>query len=240
MADVIHKKGTSPAELSLRVGLLGSEPWSEAIRKEIEGGLHITALDNYGLSEIIGPGVSVECREKNGLHIFEDHFIPEVIDPETGEILPDGEIGELVLTTITKEAFPMIRYRTGDLTSLDHSSCPCGRTLVRMSRVAKRTDDVVIVQGVKVVPSRIEEILKEVEGTEPHFRLRIDRTGALEELEVWVEISDQIFFDEIRRMDALQEEIQKRLEEALGLFVSVKLVEPMSIQKWEESSGNSQ
>jgi phenylacetate-CoA ligase len=240
IVKVIDEQGVSPAELSLRVGLLGAEPWSEAVREDIERRLHITALDNYGLSEIIGPGVSVECKEKNGLHIFEDHFIPEVIDPETGERLPDGESGELVLTTITKEAFPMIRYRTGDLTSLDHSACPCGRTLVRMSRVAGRTDDIVIIQGVKVLPSRIEQILTEIEGTEPHFRLSVDRSGALDELEVSVEVSPEIFFDEVKRMSALQKEIQKRLEEALGFFVRVKLVEPMSIRKWKVNSGNDQ
>jgi phenylacetate-CoA ligase len=240
MVDVMNRQGVSPAELSLRVGLLGAEPWSEAVREEIEEGLHITALDNYGLSEIIGPGVSVECQEKIGLHIFEDHFVPEIIDPETGQAVADGEIGELVLTTITKEAFPMIRYRTGDLTSLDHSACPCGRTLVRMSRVSGRTDDMVVIQGINVFPSQIEQILAEIEGTEPHYRLRVDRSGARDELEVWVEVSDQIFFDEIKKLSALQEEIQKRLEEVLGFFVRVRLVEPMSIQKWKNSSGNSQ
>jgi len=239
MVDVMNKQGISPAELSLRVGLLGSEPWSEIVRKEIEKGLHITALDNYGISEIIGPGVSAECEEKNGLHIFEDHFIPEVIDPDTGEVLPEGEAGELVLTTITKEAFPMIRYRTGDLTSLNYAACPCGRTLVRMSRVAGRTDDMIIIQGVKVLPSRIEQILTEIEGTEPHFQLNVDRSGTLDELEVLVEVSGQIFFDEVKKMRALQDEIQRQLKEALGFFVRVKLVEPMSIQKWRDSSGNS-
>jgi phenylacetate-CoA ligase len=240
MVDVMNKQGVSPAELSLRVGMFGAEPWSEAVRKEIEDGLHITALDNYGLSEIIGPGVSVECQEKDGLHIFEDHFIPEIIDPETEQALPDGEMGELVLTTITKEAFPMIRYRTGDLTSLDYSACPCGRTLVRMSRVAGRTDDMVVIQGVNVFPSQIEQILTEIEGTEPHYRLRVDRSSALDELEVWVEVSEQIFFDEVKKLRALQEEIQKRLEEALGFSVRVRLVEPMSIQKWKDISGDSQ
>ena len=231
MVDAMDKQGVSPAELSLRVGLLGAEPWSEMVRKEIEEGLHITALDNYGLSEIISPGVSAECKEKNGMHIFEDHFIPEVVDPDTGEVLPDGETGELVLTTITKEAFPMIRYRTGDLTSLNYAECPCGRTLVRMSRVAERTDDIIIIQGVKVLPSRIEQILTEIEGTEPHFRLNVDRSGALDELEVSVEVSGQIFFDEVKKMRALQEKIRRQLNEALGFFVRVKLVEPMSIQK---------
>ncbi|MBD3183337.1 AMP-binding protein [Candidatus Poribacteria bacterium] len=235
LADIVKKSDISPAELSLRVALIGSEPWSEPVRLEIEEGLHILALDNYGLSEIIGPGVSCECQEKNGLHIAEDHFIAEVINPDTEELLPDGEVGELVLTTITKEAFPVIRYRTGDLTSLDRSKCICGRTLARMSRVAKRTDDLVIVQGVKIQPALIGQILTEIEGTEPHFRLRVDRSGAKDELEVRVEVSENIFFDEIRRMDALHEEIQKRLEEALGFFVRVKLVEPNSIQRLNDS-----
>lgn len=233
LVEVINKEGISPAELTLRVGLIGSEPWSENVRREIEENLHITALDNYGLSEIIGPGVSVECEKKNGLHIFEDHFIPEIINPETGEKLSDGEVGELVLTTITKEAFPMIRYRTGDLTSLDHSRCACGRTIVRMSRVFERTDDVVSIQGIKVLPSKIKQILAEIEGTETHFRLRVDRTGALDELEVWVEVSQNMFFDEVKKMKSLQDKIEKRLEEAFGFFVRVKLVEPMSIRKWK-------
>lgn len=236
MASTLVKQGGSPAELSLRVALLGSEPWSESVRKEIEDGLHITALDNYGISEIIGPGVSVECTKKNGLHIFEDHFVPEIIDPDTKQVLPDGEVGELILTTITKEAFPMIRYRTGDITSLDHSKCACGRTLARMARVSERTDDVIIVRGIKVLPERIGQILADIEGTQPHFRLSVDRRAALDELEVSVEVSEKIFFDEVKKMRVLQEEIQRQLEEALGFFVRIKLVEPMSIQKWKNSS----
>lgn len=152
MVNVVNKQNVSPAELHVRLGLIGAEPWSEAVRREIEDGLHITALGNYGLSKTIGLGVSIECQEKRGLHIFEDHFIPEIIDPEIGEVLPDGEMGELVLTTITREAFPMIRYRTGDFTSLDHSACPCGLTLVRMSRLAERTDDLSIIRDAEVLP----------------------------------------------------------------------------------------
>ena len=238
IANVMKTQGISPAELTLRVGLFGSEPWSEAIRKEIEDGFHITALDNYGLSEIMGPGVSVECYEKNGLHIFEDHFIPEVIDPKTGESLPDGEKGELVLTTITKEAFPMMRYRTGDCTSLDHSTCLCGRTLVRMSRVSERTDDMIVIQGINIYPSQIGQILTDIEGTEPHYRLRVDRNGALDELEVWVEVSGSIFFDEIKKMSAIEAQIQRSIQESFGLPIKVRLVEPGSIKKWKESSDN--
>jgi phenylacetate-CoA ligase len=238
IANVMNDQGISPAILSLRVGLFGSEPWSEAIRKEIENKLHIIALDNYGLSEVMGPGVSVECEHKNGLHIFEDHFIPEVINPKTGDPVPDGEKGELVLTTITKEAFPMIRYRTGDYTSLDHSICPCGRTIVRMSRVSERTDDMIVVQGINIYPSQIEQILTEIEGTEPHYRLRIDRNSASDELEVWVEVSGKIFFDEIKKMSAIEQEIQRRIEESFGLSIRVRLVEPGSIKKWKDSSGS--
>lgn len=234
--NVMERQNISPASLSLRVGLFGAEPWSENIRKEIEEKLHILALDNYGLSEVMGPGVSVECQHKNGLHIFEDHFIPEVIDPVTCQRLPDGKKGELVLTTITKEAFPMIRYRTGDYTSLDHSTCPCGRTIVRMSRVSERTDDMIVIQGINIYPSQIGQILSEVEGTEPHYRLKVDRNGVIDELEVWVEVSPEIFFDEIRKMSALEEEITKRIEDNFGLSVRVKLVEPGSIQKWKETS----
>lgn len=236
IANVLKSEGVSLAELSLKIGLFGAEPWSEAIRKEIEEGLHITAIDNYGLSEIMGPGVSVECYEKNGLHIFEDHFIPEVIDPKTGEPLPDGEKGELVLTTITKEAFPMIRYRTGDYTSLDHSTCLCGRTFVRMSRVSERTDDMIVVQGINIYPSQIKQILTEIEGAEPHYRLKVDRNGALDELEVWVEVSSHIFFDEIKKMSAIEEQIQKRIEETFGISIKVRLVEPGSIKKWKDNS----
>ncbi len=238
IANAMKRDGISPASLSLRVGLFGAEPWSESIRKEIEESLHITALDNYGLSEVMGPGVSVECYEKNGLHIFEDHFIPEIIDPKTGQNLPDGEKGELVLTTITKEAFPLIRYRTRDFTSLDHSICKCGSTLVRMSRVSERTDDTIVVQGINVYPSQIEQILKEIEGAEPHYRLRVDRQGALDELEVWVEVSPYIFFDEVKKMNAIGDEIQKRLEETFGFSMKVKLVEPGSIRKWKDSNNS--
>jgi len=171
IAETVERSGVAPAELSLRVGIFGAEPWPESVREKIEDTLHITAIDCYGLSEVIGPGVSVECERKNGLHIFEDHFIAEVIDPSTGERLPDGQMGELVLTTITKEAFPLIRYRTGDLTSLDRSPCPCGRMTVRMSRVMERTDNMVVVRGVNIFPSQIERILAEIQGEKPRFEM---------------------------------------------------------------------
>jgi phenylacetate-CoA ligase len=231
IAEKIMGQGINLAELSLRVGLFGAEPWSEEMRQKIEDILHITATDNYGLSEIIGPGVSCECEQKNGMHIFEEHFIPEIINPKTGEILPDGEKGELVLTTITKEAFPMIRYRTGDFSSLEHSPCACGRTLARMSRVMERTDDTIVIQGVNVFPSAIKKILAEIEGAEPHFRLIVDRNQIPEELEIWVEVSEDIFSDEIKGLVALKQRIQDNISESLRLPVRVKLVEPKSIRE---------
>jgi len=230
IADAIRKSEINLAELTLRVGLFGAEPWSETIRDKIESSLHITAMDNYGLSEIIGPGVSGECECKDGLHIAEDHFIPEIINPTTGKPLQTGETGELVLTTITKEAFPMIRYRTGDLTRLNYSLCPCGRTSVRMSKVMERTDDMLLIRGINVFPSQIERVLEEVEGTEPNYRLVVDRSTTPEELEIWVEVSDETFFDEIKVMLELKGKIQNRIEEELGFPVGVKLVEPKTIR----------
>lgn len=230
IAKALTESSINPAELSLRVGLFGAEPWTESIRQKIEETLHITALDNYGISEIIGPGVAGECEHKNGLHLMEDHFIPEVIDPDTGEVLPDGEKGELVLTTVTKEAFPLIRYRTGDMTTLTHESCQCGRTLARMSRVMERTDDMVVVQGVNVFPSDIKKIIAEIEGTEPHYRLRVSREEVPETLQIDVEISEDILFDEMGKLVDLKREIESRVEEIAGAPVRVKLAEPKSIR----------
>jgi phenylacetate-CoA ligase len=230
IADAIERSGIAPAELSLKIGIFGAEPWSESVRQRLEEVLHITAIDSYGLSEVIGPGVSVECEHKNGLHIFEDHFIAEVIDPATGEVLPDGEIGELVLTTITKEAFPLIRYRTGDLTSLDRSKCPCGRTIARMSRVMERTDNMILVRGVNIFPSQVGRILSSIQGSEPRFELIVDRSeGVPERLEVHVEVSSGIFIDEVRKLMELEERMKETLEEELRVPVQVRLVEPRSI-----------
>ena len=189
IADRMEKMGIDPKSLSLKVGLFGAEPWSEAMRKEIESRLFISATDNYGLSEIIGPGVAGDCEQKCGMHIFEDAFLPEIIDPETGAVLPPGSVGELVLTTLTKEAFPMIRYRTRDITSLDYAPCACGRTMVRMKKTMGRSDDMLIIKGVNVFPSQIEEILFAVEGCEPHYQLVVDRQGAMDVLEVRIEVT---------------------------------------------------
>ena len=233
MYEVMTEMGVSPKDLKLRAGIFGAEPWSENMRREIENKLGIDAYDIYGLSEVIGPGVAIECQYKKGLHIFEDHFIPEIIDPATGEVLPPGEEGELVLTTITKEAFPIIRYRTRDLTSLNYEACPCGRSHVRMKKVLGRSDDMIIVRGVNVFPSMVESVLLTIAGVEPHYLLVVDRVGNLDELEVWVEVSEQFFSDQVRKLEELGRTIQKELENALGILVKVRLVEPKSLERFE-------
>lgn len=233
LADKMEKMGIDPKSLSLKVGLFGGEPWSEAMRREIESRLCLSATDNYGLSEIIGPGVAGECRHKCGMHIFEDAFIPEIIDPETCQPLPPGSVGELVLTTLTKEAFPMIRYRTRDMTSLDYAKCTCGRTMVRMKKTMGRSDDMLIIKGVNVFPSQIEEVLFAVEGCEPHYQLVVDRNGSMDVLEVRIEVTENIFFDEMKRQKAFLETVEKRIESVLGVGVTVKLVEPNSIPRQE-------
>jgi phenylacetate-CoA ligase len=233
LAEAMAEMKVDPQSIALRVGLFGSEPWSENMRREIEGKLSILATDNYGLSEVIGPGVAGECERKNGLHLFEDHFYPEIVDPETGEVLPYGEEGELVLTTLTKEAFPVIRYRTGDISRLNPAPCRCGRTSIRMARVSGRTDDMLIIRGVNVYPSQIEQVLLEIDGTEPHYQIIVDRTGALDELEVQVEVGEGLFFDEMKKQRQLVEEIEEKLRSALSLSAKVKLVEPKTITRYE-------
>lgn len=233
LADRIDKMGIDSKGLSLRVGLFGGEPWSDAMRREIESRLSISATDNYGLSEIIGPGVAGECEYKCGMHLFEDTFIPEIIDPDTGATLPPGSAGELVLTTLTKEAFPMIRYRTRDITSLNFSQCECGRTLVRMKKTMGRTDDMLIIKGVNVFPSQIEEILVAIEGCEPHYQIVVEKMGAMDVLEVHIEVTENIFFDEMKMQRAFLEKIEKRIESVLGVGITVKLVEPNSIPRHE-------
>lgn len=233
IADKMERMGIDPKGLSLKFGLFGGEPWSEAMRREIENRLCISATDNYGLSEIIGPGVAGECQCKSGMHIFEDSFIPEIIDPDSGEVLPPGSVGELVLTTLTKEAFPMIRYRTRDITSLDYSPCECGRTIVRMRKTMGRSDDMLIIRGVNVFPSQIEEVLMAIEGCEPHYQLVVSREGAMDLLEVHIEVTENIFFDEMKMQRAFLENIEKRIESVLGVGIQVKLVEPNSIPRHE-------
>jgi phenylacetate-CoA ligase len=233
IADRMEKMGIDPKTLSLKVGLFGAEPWSEAMRKEIESRLFISATDNFGLSEIIGPGIAGDCEYKCGMHIFEDAFIPEIIDPDTGEVLPPGSVGELVLTTLTKEAFPMIRYRTRDITSLDYSPCACGRTMVRMKKTMGRSDDMLIIKGVNVFPSQIEEVLFAIEGCEPHYQIIVDRKGPLDALEIQIEVTENIFFDEMKRQRAFLEMVEKRIDSVLGVGATVRLVEPNSIPRHE-------
>jgi len=234
IADKIEKMGHNPRKyLSLKVGLFGGEPWSEEMRREIEYRLNIIATDNYGLSEIVGPGVAGECLCKNGMHICEDHFLPEIIDPETEEVLPPGSKGELVITNIVQEAIPLIRYRTRDITRLHYEPCECGRTLVRMEKTMGRSDDMLIIKGVNVFPTQIEEVLFQVEGCEPHYQLIIDREGTLDTLEVQVEVNENIFFDEMRKQRAFVEMLEKRLATNIGLHAKVKLVEPSKIVRHE-------
>ena len=234
LSETLGEMGMDPKELKLRVGLFGAEPWTDQMRREIEERLGIDATDNYGLSEVIGPGVSGECMEaKSGLHIFEDHFIPEVIDPSTGEVLPHGKKGELVITTITKEALPLIRYRTRDITHLYREPCSCGRSLIKMAKPSGRTDDMLIIRGVNVFPSQVEEVLLEVEGTSPHFQLVVDRKGYLDGLEIWVEASEGIFFDSMRRQRDLVDKIRDKISSVLGISVKVRLVEPRTLERTE-------
>jgi phenylacetate-CoA ligase len=233
IADTINEMGIDINSLSLKYGLFGAEPWSEGMRQEIQQRLRIKATDNYGLSEVMGPGVAGECLERNGLHINEDHFLIEVVDPKTLEPVPVGEVGEMVVTTLTKEAFPVIRFRTRDLTRLMAEPCPCGRKLMKMSRVMGRTDDMLIIRGVNVFPSQIEEVLCDIEGTEPHYQIIVERHGALDEVTVLVEVSESIFFDEMKKQSELVALIRKRLSIELGISVDVKLVEQKTLERFE-------
>jgi phenylacetate-CoA ligase len=220
-------------KIKLKAAILGAEPWTENMRLEIESKLHIKAYDIYGLSEIMGPGVAADCEFHKGLHVYEDHFIPEIINPETLEAAKPGELGELVITTVTKEALPLFRYRTKDLTSITYEKCECGRTLPRISRFKGRTDDMLIIRGVNVFPSQVEAALLEIGETSPHYLLIVDRINNLDVLEVWVEVEERFFFDEIKELEGLTKKIAHVLQNALGLSVKVKLVEPKTIERSE-------
>ena len=239
LAEAALEMGVDLSESSLRVGFFGAEAWTERMRAEIENKLGITALDTYGLSEVIGPGVAAECGCKAGMHIYEDHFLPEIVDPTTGEPLPHGWRGELVFTTLTKEALPLIRYRTGDITTLNTEPCSCGRTLVRMERVAGRTDDMVTVRGIKFFPSQIESILLRFEGIDPHYQIIVNREGALDDLEVRVEVSRAVYsglLDETRRLECFERAIRAEIESVLGIGARVRLVEPGSLERTEHKA----
>jgi phenylacetate-CoA ligase len=234
LSEAAMEDGIDIRRLKLRVGIFGAEPWSEAMRSEIEDKLGLTALDIYGLSEIMGPGVAQECfAGKNGLHIWEDHFIPEIIDPASGERVADGEKGELVITTITKEGIPLIRYRTRDITSITYAPCVCGRTHARIARMSGRSDDMLIIRGVNVFPSQIESILVGIEGVEPHYLLIVDRKENLDTLEVQVEVIEALFSDEVKVLQGLSRRIEKEIKDMLGVTCTVRLVEPKTIQRSE-------
>jgi phenylacetate-CoA ligase len=236
LASWLQEQHLHAESLNLRVGLFGAEPWSESLRLQLEESFHIRALDNYGLTEIIGPGVAGECGARNGLHINEDHFIVEVIDPKSLEPLPAGEQGELVFTTITKEGFPLIRYRTGDLSELLEGPCSCGRSLRRMGRVSGRTDDLIFFKGAKIFPSQIEEILLETEGAAPHYRIVLDRQDGNETMEIQVEMLESFpAFDELKNLERLRDSVARSIEQRLGVQAKVTLVEPRSLLR--ESGG---
>jgi len=230
IAEALEEQQIPLSSLHLRWGMFGSAPWPETVRQQIEQALGISATDNYSISEVMGPGVSGECEEnKEGLHINEDHFLCEVIDPDSGEILGEGEMGELVITTLTKEALPIIRYRTRDLASITTEPCSCGRTLARMSRIFSRTDDMLIVGGVKILPSQIEEILLQVEGVEPHYRIILDQEGGKDTLEVQIEVSPALLTGDVSHLLKIQNALRSRLQADLGVEAELKLVEARTI-----------
>jgi phenylacetate-CoA ligase len=220
-------------KLPLRAGVFGAEPWTESMRRRIEEGAGIKAYDIYGLSEIIGPGVGVECACQAGLHIFEDHFYVEIVEPQTGRLLPDGEEGELVLTTLSKQAMPLIRYRTRDISALVKEACGCGRTLRRIRRISRRADDMLIIRGINVFPSQVETVLLDVEGTLPHYQIILTRERGLDQMEVQVEVTSEIFSDTVGALEALEKSLAEALERGLQIRVQVTLVEPHTIQRSE-------
>jgi phenylacetate-CoA ligase len=233
LAEALEEFKIKRSDLKLRVGVFGAEPWTENMRREIEAKWNIKAIDIFGLSEVIGPGVSAECSEQDGLHVFEDHFIPEIVDPVTLKPMQEGETGELVFTTVTKEGLPLLRYRTRDLTSLNYQKCGCGRTLVRMKKCTGRSDDMLIIRGVNLFPSQIETVLLNMSETKPHYMIIVDRVNNLDTLEVWVEVEQEFFMDRISEFQNLTRKIQHNIESATGLGVNVKLVEPKTIERSE-------
>jgi phenylacetate-CoA ligase len=236
LAEAIQDSGIKRDEFRLRVGVFGAEPWTENMRREIEDKLKIKAIDIYGLSEVIGPGVASECLFQEGLHVNEDHFYPEIINPETLEVLPAGTAGELVFTTLTKEGLPLIRYRTRDLTRLNTEKCRCGRTLSRMDKCLGRSDDMLIIRGVNLFPSQVESTLLEISDIKPHYQLIVDRINNLDTLELRVEVDEAFFLDRISQLEALSKKIQDTLESSLGLGIKITLVEPRVIERSEGKS----
>lgn len=233
IAEFAAEEGIEMSSLNLKSAMLGAEPWSESMRKEIENKLHLKAYDIYGLTEIIGPGVASECEQQNGLHIFEDHFYPEIINPETGDPVAPGEKGELVISTITKEGSPILRYRTRDITFFIQEECPCGRSSRRMHRLLGRNDDMLIIRGVNIFPSQVEHVLVKIDTIEPHYQLIVDRKGSLDNIEVQVEMNEQLFSDEIKNLKATEQFIERELHSELNIHAKVTLVNPKSIPRSE-------
>ncbi len=233
LAEVLESQGVTSDKLNLRAGVFGAEMWTEEMREEIEKRLNLSALNIYGLTEIIGPGVAQECSEKNGLHIFDDHFYPEIIDPETLKALPSNHKGELVLTTLTREGMPVIRFRTRDITTLRPGTCECGRSHVKMDRITGRSDDMLKIRGVIVFPSQIERALLKIEGLHPQYQIIVTRPQQLDELEVQVEASPALFSDEVKHIEEVRKNIQDHIHDEIGLRVNVNLVEPQSLPRSE-------
>jgi len=233
LAGAIAEAGIDASELPLRIGVFGAEPWSQEMRVKIEEGLKIKAFDIYGLSEIIGQGVSNSCEQQKGLHVAEDHFVPEILDPNTLQPVEPGVTGELVFTTITKEAMPLLRYRTRDLSSLDYSPCECGRTNVRMAKIFGRSDDMLIIRGVNVFPSQVESVLLEIPEAKPHYMLVVDRQGTMDTLEIQVEVDEKFFSDEIVQLNNIRNKIKHKVESVLGISVIISLVEHKTIKRSE-------
>lgn len=233
LAEEAHAGRVDWERIKLKVGIFGAEPWSNAMRQQLEDRWNIKAIDIYGLSEVLGPGVACECLHQNGLHVFEDHFIPEIVDPDTLEPLPYGQKGELVFTSLTKDAFPVLRYRTKDISVLYEEKCECGRTHVRMERITGRTDDMLIIRGVNVFPSQVESVLLEFGETEPHYLLVVDRRGSMDDLEIQVEVSERMFSDKVRGLEDLEKRLKGRVLSVLGISAKIKLVEPKTIPRSE-------
>ena len=232
LGEAIKEAGVKD-QLKLKAAILGAEPWTEEMRKKIEEALNVKAYDIYGLSEIMGPGVAYECSKQKGMHINEDAFIVEIVDPDTGEVLPEGSLGELVFTTLTKEAFPLIRYRTHDLGRLIYEQCECGRTFIRMGKPQGRSDDMLIIRGVNVFPSQIEEVLLNVSGVTPNYLIIVDRVNNNDTLDVNVEMSEELFFDDVKSIEKLSKDIEARLRSVLGIGAKVTLVGPKTIERSE-------
>ncbi len=233
IAETAREMGIDPRELPLRVGVFGAEPWSEGMRRQIEEELGVSAIDIYGLSEVLGPGVATECENKNGLHVFEDHFIVEIVDPDTLQPVPDGQMGEVVFTTLTKEGIPVVRYRTRDISRIIPAQCGCGRTMRRIERITGRSDDMLIIRGVNVYPSQIEQVLLGIPMVAPHYQVVLTKRGSMDYVEVHVEVAPEFAFDEVRELERLQRRVKAEIESVLAVSIAVKLVEPKSIARSE-------